>query len=263
MEPVVVGARHHAGPVGMHNIADRQSGGRVEKGVFKLGNLEKLEPLVRSDAPTTAESALAALERGEMMEIETRKDIAQHIAHRTDDAALDATAAIRFLEKIQKSLVFEDVSVCVDQMLFHLSSASQPVNSSADIALELFDDELLVGDDRFDEVADGDHANEFAIFDDRQVAGALFGHQGHAFFDGLIEMSINHLSDHDFVDPSGRGTASLQDDLACIVALRNDADHVRAFGDHQSADLFFGHPLQRVEDRDIGRDAPNISSFDF
>ena len=48
--------------------------------------------------------------------------------------------------------------------------------SAADIALELFDDELLFSDDGFNEIADGNHTTYFACFDNRQMADPYLGH---------------------------------------------------------------------------------------
>ena len=49
--------------------------------------------------------------------------------------------------------------------------------SPADVAHELFDYELLVGDDRLHDIADRDETDEFSVFDDGKMAGAFFGHQ--------------------------------------------------------------------------------------
>jgi len=43
-------------------------------------------------------------------------------------------------------------------------------SSAADIALELFDDKLLLGDDGLDKIADGNHTTYFAGFDNWQMA---------------------------------------------------------------------------------------------
>ena len=42
--------------------------------------------------------------------------------------------------------------------------------SAADIALELFDDKLLLGDNGFYEIADGNHPTDFPGFDNWQMA---------------------------------------------------------------------------------------------
>ena len=43
-------------------------------------------------------------------------------------------------------------------------------SSAADIALKLFDDKLLLGDDRLDKIADGNHTTYFPGFDNWQMA---------------------------------------------------------------------------------------------
>jgi len=47
---------------------------------------------------------------------------------------------------------------------------------TADVTYELFDHELLVGDDRLNDVADRDETNEFSVFNDGKMARAFFGH---------------------------------------------------------------------------------------
>ncbi len=54
------------------------------------------------------------------------------------------------------------------------------VASACDVALQLFQLQLLVGDDRLDQVADGNHADNLPALDHRQVADAPLGHQLHA-----------------------------------------------------------------------------------
>src|SRR5688572_16807003 len=48
--------------------------------------------------------------------------------------------------------------------------------SARDVALQLVQFDLLVLDDRLDQVADRHHADHFALVHDRQVANALVGH---------------------------------------------------------------------------------------
>ena len=71
---------------------------------------------------------------------------------------------------------------------------------ATDIALELLDDELLFGDDRLDEIADGNHTAHFAGFDNRQMANTYLGHQGHTLFDILLRLCIGNTGRHDLMD---------------------------------------------------------------
>ena len=63
---------------------------------------------------------------------------------------------------------------------------SPPLLVSGNIILKLFDDELLLGDDRFDYITDRDYTQQLVASIDRQMADALFGDQLHAVLDGLI-----------------------------------------------------------------------------
>src|SRR5690554_400860 len=56
--------------------------------------------------------------------------------------------------------------------------------SAGDVMLQLLDQLLLVADDRADQIADGDHTDEFAVLDHRQVANPPVGHQRQAFLGG-------------------------------------------------------------------------------
>ena len=49
-------------------------------------------------------------------------------------------------------------------------------SSAGNISLQLLDDEFLIIDDRLDQVADGDDADQFSFFDDWQMAHALVRH---------------------------------------------------------------------------------------
>ena len=60
----------------MDDIADGESDGRVKKRIFKLRHIDKFQPLFRTDSLTATESPLAALEGGQVKEIQSRKYIA-------------------------------------------------------------------------------------------------------------------------------------------------------------------------------------------
>jgi hypothetical protein len=53
------------------------------------------------------------------------------------------------------------------------------------MAFELLDDEFLLGDDVFHQVADGDETDQLALVHDGQMSHASFRHRRHAFFAGL------------------------------------------------------------------------------
>jgi hypothetical protein len=76
-------------------------------------------------------------------------------------------------------------------------------SSAADIALELFNDELLLGNDGFYEIANGNHATYFACFDNRQMTDPYLGHQGHTLFDILLRLRIGNTRRHNLLDCGG------------------------------------------------------------
>ncbi len=64
---------------------------------------------------------------------------------------------------------------------------------AADVALELLDDEFLLGNDRLDQVADGNDADQPALLQHRQVAKLALGHQRHAFLDRVVGFELSPL----------------------------------------------------------------------
>jgi hypothetical protein len=52
--------------------------------------------------------------------IQSRKHIAQNISYRPDDSTLGFAAAIGFLQEIHESLVFEHVTISIDELLFQM-----------------------------------------------------------------------------------------------------------------------------------------------
>ena len=64
------------------------------------------------------------------------------------------------------------------------STMSVIVNSvTVNIVLELFDDVLLLADDRLHEVTDRDDADDLLVIENRQVAHGFRRHKAHTFLD--------------------------------------------------------------------------------
>ena len=57
---------------------------------------------------------------------------------------------------------------------------------SGNVALELLNGVRLAGDDPFDEVADGDQADDGVALQDGKMAEMALGHEGHAFVHGVL-----------------------------------------------------------------------------
>ena len=104
----------------MDDIAHGESDGRIKKRIFKLRHIEKLQPLIWTDTLTAAKGPVAALEGGQVKKIESRKYIAQNISDGSDDSTLGFATAIGFLQKIHESLVFEHVTISIDELLFQM-----------------------------------------------------------------------------------------------------------------------------------------------
>ena len=92
----------------------------------------------------------------------------------------------------------------------------------------------------FDRVADRDDADQRAVFHDRHVPHAVFGHHAHDVFDCVVERAGNELRAHavggdQLVERRRPRRAGAED-----VAFGDDADHlaqVVVFADHERADV--------------------------
>src|SRR5262249_31010410 len=91
---------------------------------------------------------------------------------------------------------------------------------SADVVLELLDGEILVRDDVAHDVADRDHADDAAVLHDGQVADVALRHDRHALAVLVARRDGDHVGGHYLVHARGVRGAGLQDDLAGVVALR-------------------------------------------
>ena len=54
---------------------------------------------------------------------------------------------------------------------------------TCDVMLELFNDEVLITDDVFDQVAYRNDPNQLFLVEDREMPYGFFGHDSHTFFD--------------------------------------------------------------------------------
>jgi hypothetical protein len=83
---------------------------------------------------------------------------------------------------------------------------------------------------------------------------AVLVHQCHALRDRVRQADVT--TSRVMVSATGVSLDALpcRDDLAGVVALRYDADQLRAVEDDEKADLFARHPSQSFEDRHVRRD---------
>src|SRR6516165_3950519 len=68
--------------------------------------------------------------------------------------------------------------------------------ATADVVLQLLDDEFPVADDALDQITNRNNAEQRAIFSYRQMAHALRGHERHAFLDCLVGPNAYDVAFH-------------------------------------------------------------------
>src|SRR5437870_4378874 len=88
---------------------------------------------------------------------------------------------------------------------------------AVDVVFELFDDELLLGNNRLDEIADRDDADQPPAVHDRQVPNPPLGYDGHAFLNALVQASTDHVGCHDLPDCGLVGRTALENDFTGVV----------------------------------------------
>src|SRR5208282_3262407 len=110
-----------------------------------------------------------------------------------------------------------------------------------DIVLQVLDGLFLLGDHGFHQVADGNHAQDFSVFDDGKMAYAIAGHEDHAFVQSVLGGYEEDRTRHDLADGGGGGRFALEDDFACVIALGNNPHQVARGNHQQRADTFGGH----------------------
>jgi hypothetical protein len=85
-----------------------------------------------------------------------------------------------------------------------------------------------------------------------QMADALVVDESHAFCQGRGRLDIDHRCGHDLAHACLLRCAVLEDDLARVVALGDDADEMRILDDEECPDLVLVHPGDRIVDRCVG-----------
>jgi len=122
---------------------------------------------------------------------------------------------------------------------------------------ELFDCELLIGDNSFDHIADRNDADELLMFENREMAHGLRGHDGHAFLNRLIKSRTDDSRRHDFADQSPWRRSSFQDYLSRVIALGDYADESAAVQHDQCPYVALRHDRERVEDGGVWMNVVN------
>lgn len=129
--------------------------------------------------------------------------------------------------------------------------------SSRDIALELLDQELLLGNDAAHDVADRHDSDEVVTVHHGEMSEAVVGHELHALGDRRAAGDGHGISGHDVCDGGVLRLAVDEDDLPCVIPLGNDPNEGTGIDDYKGSDVLVRHDLQRVEHRRRGNDAPD------
>jgi hypothetical protein len=82
---------------------------------------------------------------------------------------------------------------------------------------KLLDEELLLGNNRLDEIADRDDADQPPAVQDRQVANPPLGYDGHALLKALVQADTDHVGCHDISDCSLAVRTALKSDFASVI----------------------------------------------
>jgi hypothetical protein len=119
----------------------------------------------------------------------------------------------------------------------------------------------LGGDDPFDEVADGNEADEFVVVEDGQVPDAFVRHEAQTFIDAFLRMRDLQIGRHDFGDFGFAGAFAVKHDFPRVIAYRNHPDQLSGFQNKERADVFVGHHFNGFENGGVGRDRKNFARF--
>ena len=90
---------------------------------------------------------------------------------------------------------------------------------------------------------------------------AVFGHQLHAFLDGMLQPDGNHFGGNNLAHAGFPGGFSLKNDFARVIALRKNPRQFPARYDKHRADVFVRHELDGFKDGGFRRDRPNLRSL--
>src|ERR1700733_11570721 len=97
---------------------------------------------------------------------------------------------------------------------------------AADVGLQMPDRRLLLRDDPVHEVADRDDADHDAVFHHGKMPYAVIRDRAHAIAYRVSQGDEDHGAAHDFGDGRLLRQLALENYLAGIIALRDDAEQL-------------------------------------
>src|ERR1043166_1407679 len=127
--------------------------------------------------------------------------------------------------------------------------------------MHVVDRRLLLADLEGEHVADRNHTGETLVAHDREMADALRGHQGGAFFDGRVRSARSDGGGHDVGDFGRARLALLRDQAPQYIVLREDSHEPPALGHHETADAALAHELRRAQHRLARRHRDDLASL--
>ena len=124
------------------------------------------------------------------------------------------------------------------------------------IRLHLVNGGALRRNDPIHHVADGNQPDHLALVNDRQMADALFGHQPHGVFDGMVGGDGDDGRGNDLTHERGPGGFARKGDFAGVIALGKDANQPLAVHDRERPDVFFGEKRNGFKDGGFAGNGP-------
>jgi len=120
---------------------------------------------------------------------------------------------------------------------------------------------VLSGNDPINQISNRYNPKDLIPIEDRQMAHAMDGHELHAFLDGMAAGDVHNVPSQDFLHGGLLGGFSFERDLASVIPFSENPDQFFMFGNQQRPDILVGHQLDRLEDRGLGRNAPDGVAF--
>ena len=116
--------------------------------------------------------------------------------------------------------------------------------------------------DRFpQQIANRYDGNDIAAVDHRQMANFVLMHQSQAIDVSVRGINGDDITCHDVRDGGGLQRLFGKDGPASAIALGDDADQPSLIENHDQADVFIDHRLQRSQNGIGGASGPQFLGF--
>src|SRR6056297_159225 len=144
-----------------------------------------------------------------------------------------------------------------------LSTARSAIRQGArDVLLQCVHFAFLLFDLVLNEFADAEYTDQALVLDHRQVTDVVGRHQGQAMIQAVALADGHHVGAHDLGDRRIDRGLALKHDLPRVITFRHDADQAVVVSKHdQRTAVLFGHQLQRVDNRGLLLDTPDVATL--